>query len=76
MSDLTIVLELIIMTILFVVSIGMFAKIERKIFLLITVMTAIICNVISLGSGIPFTPYVQLFYSVMEVTMLILSVAR
>lgn len=68
-------MELIILVVVLSITI-IFYKANMPILVLIAAMLGMVINLASLPSGIPFTPWVQLLFILVELTLLIDTSAR
>jgi hypothetical protein len=62
--------ELFIIIMIFAISLIVF-KMQSKTFVLLTAVFGLMINTLSLTAGIPFTPFLQIFFSIIELLLLI-----
>lgn len=62
--------ELILILVFFVITM-VFYKMQAKTLVMLSAVFGLLINLLSLGAGIPFTPFVQAFFSIAELLLLI-----
>ncbi len=64
--------EMILTLFMFVASI-VFYKTRYRLFVMLSAVFGLMINILALSAGIPFTPYYQIFLSIVELTLFIYS---